>query len=140
MSYSVVSNSRYLALRKKYDKRDSALKKYFSATGRNYVDKESERAYNIPKGITNKQTSNIEVYEFKNRNNHGKYMAYMSGDRKRVTTWTGDTLGQISYLGNEYSTGLGKRQNFRVKGIDGKNWSGTFFVSSGDYVIMKVVK
>jgi len=140
MAHEVITKSKYQSLRNKYDKREKAYQKYFKITGRNWIDEENEKKYNIPKGTTNDETSAIEVYEFKNQKNKGRYNGYMKSDKKEITTWNGEKLADITYLGNEYSIGLGKRQNFRAKGIDGRNWSGTHFVSSGDYVNMKVTK
>ena len=69
------------------------------------------------------------------------YFAYMSGDNKRITTWVGDKLGDVTFIGREYGGGFGGvRQNFRMEGVDGRTWSGTFFKSSGDYVRMKPTK
>ena len=138
MAYKIKSKKEYQKLKQKYE---AHLKHpYWEITKRNWINDKEAKKYGVPKGTTHEETSSIEVYEFKNKKNKGKYTAYMSSDRKKLGTWTGEKLADITYLGNEYSTGVGTRQNFRAKGIDGRNWSGTFFVSSGDYVNMKVVK
>ena len=98
----------------------------------------------------NRETSRAEVAAFKARDNDGRYFAYMGGaipsgtiGGTRIQTWMGDELATVSWLGHVYaSPGFyrpSKRQNFRALGIDGQTWSGTFYVSAGDYVRMRVV-
>ena len=64
-----------------------------------------------------------------------------------IRTWTGCVLATVVWVGKVYTSptfggwpGNGQRQNFRAKGIDGRNWAGTYYRSSGDYVRMRVVK
>jgi len=92
----------------------------------------------------NAATSKREVAEFKANQSPGKYFAYMSGDHKRITTWTGDKLADVTFYGQPYKVPAfgwpSTRVNFRAKGIDGRNWAGTYFESSGSYVRMSPVK
>ena len=141
MTYNIKSKSEYERLRRIEDKNRKTFELYRKKTGRNWSDKEAEKKYNISKSLSNDKKSAVEVYEFKKDKSKKPYFAYMKKDKKEITTWTGQKLGDVTYLGNEYSGGMGsRRQNFRMKGIDGREWSGTFYVSSGDYVRIKPVK
>ena len=61
-----------------------------------------------------------------------------------IQTWIGEVLARVTWQGRAYSTwGFGSRStrvNFRARGIDGREWFGTYYKSSGDYVRMRVVK
>lgn len=59
-----------------------------------------------------------------------------------ITTWTGDELAAVIHAGEEYVSGFGdRRQNFRARSIDGRTiYSGTAFLSAGDYVRMRKVR
>jgi hypothetical protein len=91
-------------------------------------------------------TSQKEVKRFKTNRTPGPYFAYYTNPGSDfITTWMGDTLAKVTYLGPEYTCPAfgcfpSKRRNFRAIGIDGRKWFGTYFVSSGDYVRMKPVK
>lgn len=60
----------------------------------------------------------------------------------RLTTWMGDTLAYVTWWGAEYTSPAfgpfpSRRTNFRARGIDGREWYGTYYKSSGDYVRMR---
>jgi hypothetical protein len=58
-----------------------------------------------------------------------------------ITTWMGDKLAGITWTGNPFGSSFGdRRQNFRAKGINGATYSGTAYLSAGDYVRMRAVK
>src|SRR5690348_1144288 len=90
----------------------------------------------------NRETSAREVAEFIS-NPPARYMAYISSDHKRVITWMGDTLGTITRY-SEYRTPTfgwpSTRAAIRVRGINGREYFGTFYVSSGDYCRLQAAK
>jgi hypothetical protein len=58
-----------------------------------------------------------------------------------ITTWTGDKLAQVCDARQPFRDSFGGiRQNFRARAINGATYSGTFYLSSGDYVRMRKVK
>jgi hypothetical protein len=75
-----------------------------------------------------------------------------NGDRTRVhtgdevATWVGDRLAVVVWSGEPYSSGfgpfggMGRRQSFRALGIDGGVYSGTAYLSNGDYVRMRRIR
>jgi hypothetical protein len=90
--------------------------------------------------VDNELRSAIEVYEFVN-NPPDKYFLYVSEVRQVVTTWTGQILGDITYMGNPYRDSFGgKRQSIRFKGINGLQYYGTYYKSAGDYARVKMYK
>jgi len=108
-----------------------------------YPDKPAERFTPEDTEARNIETSRLEVATFKS-GVYSRYFAYLSKDR-RITTWMGDTLATVTWMGAEYRCpGFGGfpsvRQNFTARGIDGRAWYGTFYKSSGDYVRMRVKK
>lgn len=64
--------------------------------------------------------------------------AYLSSDRKRVTTWTGGTLGTVTRYtvsAGRWSTfGIVHRCYVRVTDVHGQSWYGSGPVENGDYV------
>lgn len=58
----------------------------------------------------------------------------------KITTWTGDELATVIHAGNPYRDNFGgRRQHFRAKAINGATYSGTAYLSAGDYVRMRKV-
>lgn len=111
----------------------------------------------------NRETSRREVEAFRRRENSGRYFAYWHEPTKEereasaramatrwrpiatLTTWTGELLARVTWVGTEYRCpAFGGwptvRVNFCARGIDGRDWAGTYYKSSGDYVRMRVVK
>jgi len=104
--------------------------------------------------MTNEQRSAEEVAAFK-ADEPGPYFAYWNvrgrwakpgvepelivGDL--ITTWTGEELGRIVWVGRPfYSSFTDRRQNFRALGVNGATYSGTAFLTAGEYVRMRPVK
>lgn len=97
----------------------------------------------------NAATSAAEVAAFM-ADPPGPYFAYwreVGGYRDRlqwgyhITTWTGDLLATVQTVGIPYTSNMGdRRQSFRARGINGATYSGTAFLSAGDYVRMRPVK
>lgn len=104
--------------------------------------------------LTNDQRSAAEVAAFQ-ADKPGPYFAYWTarGRWKRpgvepaliagdtITTWTGDMLATITWTGDPfYSSFSDRRQNFRAEGINGATYSGTAYLTAGDYVRMRPVR
>jgi len=65
------------------------------------------------------------------------YRAYVNERDLTLTTWMGDVLGQIQ-LGHSYNVPTrgyfpSTRQSIRVKAINGRWYTGTYYCSSGTY-------
>lgn len=89
---------------------------------------------------TNEERGSIELYEFAN-STPDKYFAYYSNDMRRITTWMGDTIGEVISHGNTFKSSFGDRRvNIRMRAINGKTYSGTCFLDSGTYCRLKLVK
>jgi hypothetical protein len=103
--------------------------------------------------MTNEERSAIEVQEFC-ANPPDRYFAYVKlmpipegfhydsglGYRHKVTTWTGDILGN-AILGPSYRDNFGGiRHSISVKAINGKEYYGTYYLSSGDYCRLRMRK
>lgn len=72
----------------------------------------------------NQETSKREVSEF-TKGEALVWVAYLSSDGKRVTTWMGETLATITSMGKPYRSNLGSVCTpFRAKGIDGREHYG----------------
>lgn len=100
----------------------------------------------------NRRQSALEVENFK-ANAPSPYFAYNNvlgyaslRKRDKIATWMGDTLATVTWIGEVYHSGFGdsfqsRRQNFRALSIDGETvYSGTAYLSAGDYVRMRKVK
>ena len=103
--------------------------------------KPEEKPANIP-DVTNEERSSLEVFDFID-NPPEKYFLYVDVKNKIVTTWTGEKLGNITYLSAPFRCGFGihtKRQSLRFTAINGAVYSGFYFTSSGDYARVKMIK
>lgn len=94
--------------------------------------------------IPNKECGEIEEYEFYNYP-PDKYFVYVNEEKKIVTTWTGLKLGDIIFPNvfyiHEYKTNFGDtRINIKIKGINGLEYNGIYFKSSGDYARIRIAK
>ncbi len=106
----------------------------------------------VPAGldVSNDERSAIERYEFAS-NPPAKYFLYIrrvdcDGNRSdqslrvQATTWTGDVLG-VGMLGRSFRDNFGgERYPVRFRAINGKEYSGTYSASAGDYVRVKAIK
>lgn len=99
--------------------------------------------------VSNQQRSSVEVYEFVHFPPQ-KYLFYIRrivcapgvvDNQVEATTWTGQILGK-GYLGRPYLCGRpqSRRYPVTIKGINNKLYRGTYYVSAGDYAIVKAVK
>lgn len=99
----------------------------------------------------NAEISRGEVESFK-IDKPARYFAYHAAKRSgldpilrlhhgdKITTWTGDDLATVTDARQPFHSGLGDlRQNFRCKAINGETYSGTAYLSAGDYVRMRKV-
>lgn len=138
MAFKVISKEKYTLLNKKYEAHNKAFEKYRKLTGSNAIDNKVAKAFNIPKGTTNKQTSQIEIYKYKNKplKVGEKYTAYISDDGKKVTTWTGATIGAVSSI-----RGTKRREYFSFDAVDinGHKLKGMAYAGLGGYVRLRRV-
>jgi hypothetical protein len=139
MAYKIKSKSEYKRLREKTNEHSKAFEKYRTATKRNWIDKEAERKYNIPKDVSNSKKSAIEIYEYKNKpiKKNEKYTAYLNGDGTKITTWTGDKIADVNYLKENkgYRTGMWEQHySFEGTDINGKRIKGRAYAGKGGYV------
>lgn len=97
---------------------------------------------------SNRAASRAEVEAFR-LGAKGPYFAYWhkakQGGYPYITTWMGDRLATVYWRGaNYYCSAFGgwpsERVNFCAKGIDGREWYGTYYKSSGTYVRMRPCK
>jgi len=109
----------------------------------------------------NRATSLAEAEAFAKGGVNGSYFAYWheASERDRelstratmrlpiatITTWMGDLLARVTWNGHPYRCSAfggfpSVRVNFRASGIDGREWYGTYYKSSGSYVHMSPLK
>jgi hypothetical protein len=93
----------------------------------------------------NAERSRAEVAEFTSEQ-PDQYFAYHSAGRGNlargtlITTWTGDPLGRVLEAGEPYVSNFGdRRQSFRMLSAGMCSYSGTAYLSAGDYVRMRKV-
>jgi hypothetical protein len=133
---SNISEAEYKTLKARYE--DYHAQREVVCQGRNYVTPED--AKQLPESLTHDEISAIEVYEFRH-NPPARYFAYVTRDLQYITTWTGEILGKIIEAGGKYRSNMGdNRINIRVRAINGKNYSGTFYMDAGDYCRIKTTK
>jgi hypothetical protein len=89
--------------------------------------------------VTNEERSALEVFEFCTHP-PDKYSLYISRERQEATTWTGELLGHVTF-GREYGDNFGgRRVPVWIRGINGKQYHGTYYKSSGDFARIRQTK
>jgi hypothetical protein len=128
-----ISDAEYITLRAKIDAYDTAAIAIMKAGKRNWIGPDD--AANLPPSPSNEERSAAEVYEFC-ANPPDKYFAYIkevNGYAREMTTWPGEYLGAVSQ-GPKYKSNMGDvRVPITVMGVNGKEYYGTYYKSSGDY-------
>jgi hypothetical protein len=89
--------------------------------------------------VTNEERSALEVFEFCT-NPPDKYLLYISREKQAATTWTGGLLGHVTF-GREYGDNFGgRRAPVWIQAINGKQYHGTYYKSSGDFARIRQYK
>ena len=135
---NIISENEYKELKNKFEIYSQALTKFLKENKRNYItQKESEL---LPESLTHDQISSIEVYEFIN-DIPDKYFIYVNEKERIVTTWTGEKLGRITFLGSKYKSNFrDKRRTIHFTGINNKKYYGIYYCDSGDYARVRLYK
>lgn len=121
-----------------------------SRSGNSWTETEREMAKIA--NVTNEERSALECFLFC-YDPPAKYFAYVSGEAPlqtgcgteygracKVTTWTGEVLGNAT-LGPVYRDNFGgKRRSISLRAINGQRYSGTYYTSAGDYCRLRAVK
>jgi len=92
--------------------------------------------------FSNEEMTTLEVYDFLN-SPPDRYYLYVHSERGVATNFTGTVLGRIQ-LGPVYEVpAFGRpsvRQSIHIWAINGREYFGTYYRSSGDYARVKVKK
>jgi hypothetical protein len=97
--------------------------------------------------VSNDERSALEVFDFVN-NPPAKYFLYIKQETNlletwqhgRATTWTGETLGAVSF-GREWRSNMGDRRvPVTIRAINGRTYVGTYYKSTGDYARVRLAK
>nr|WP_298657062.1 hypothetical protein [uncultured Flavobacterium sp.] len=133
------NHTEYLDAYHKYQQNNAVTKEYLKKNKTNAIPVEIANTFPYANEVTNELRSAIEAWEFKIKPPQ-KYLVYVNLEKRVVTTWTGQVLGNITQIGREFRSNMGdKRINIRFKGINTLNYSGTFYKSAGDYAIVRTV-
>lgn len=92
--------------------------------------------------ISNEERATLEVYEFLAAPPE-RYFLYINTEKGLATNFTGATLGRVQ-LGPKYEVpAFGRpsvRRSVHVWAINGREYVGTYYESSGDYARVKIKK
>ena len=89
--------------------------------------------------VTNEERSSLQVFDFVT-NPPERYFLYIDEQKHVATTWTGETLGQVSF-GREYFDNFGgKRVPVTVYALNRVVYCGTYFNSAGNYARVRASK
>jgi len=132
-----INKKTYERLRKIADKE----REFIKTLGKNWLDaKDQKRMKEYAGGkLTNKDRSNIEVYEWL-KNPPQSYFLYIDEKKRKAITWTGQELGDVGF-GYSYRSNFGDRRiSINVYGNNGKKYHGIYFCSAGNYARIKLFK
>jgi hypothetical protein len=97
---------------------------------------------NVERAITNEERSALEIFDFV-RNVPECYFLYVDEKTSKATTWTGESLGTIVF-GHEYKSpafnAWSVRVPVRIRAINGRTYSGTYYKSAGSYARVRLCK
>ena len=65
MVFKQKSSKRFMKIREQVDEYNRAFDVYRKQTGRNWVNKVEAKKFGLPKDVSNRDKSQLEVYEFK---------------------------------------------------------------------------
>lgn len=100
--------------------------------------KPEDKPAHVP-DVSNNERSALEVFDFIT-NPPEKYFLYINEGQGTATTWTGETLGHVTF-GREYRDNFGgKRQPVWIRGINGLKYHGTYYKSSGNFARIRISK
>lgn len=120
---------------------------YLMSNKKNWLDTKEQNLLLNKTGykVTNKHRGKVEAILFKNlksfdintntfiKDNMDNYFAYVDEDKKIITTFNGDKLGDILYRK------INNTKDFLiVYGINGLKYNGYYYKKSGDYCRLKI--
>ncbi len=106
-----------------------------------YDPKDPKLPPSVHRQPTNDERSELEMFEF-TRNRPDRYFAYYDQTMSKVTTFTGQKLGDITWKGQIYKTGWGqgaRKQRVRVRAITGDTYAGPCELDAGTYCRLRKV-
>ncbi len=141
----VLSRRRYRAMSGRIERYEAACEKMKGTRAGFWTPAEVRaacRLANLRAAPTNEERSFCEVYRFVH-DPPDRYFLYVNEGNRVVTTWVGHVLGQ-AHFGRPYKApGFGRfqvRVPVRVRGINGREYAGTYYKSTGDYARVKLIK
>lgn len=134
----ITTKEDYLRLKEAHDAYEQAAQKWISEN-HNGIPTEVTKTFPFAGIVDNNLRSALEVYEFID-NPPVKYFLYIRESDSKAVTWMDEVLGEVSF-GKEFRGSFGdKRQPVRIKAINGKTYSGTYYKSAGNYARVKQTK
>ena len=135
----ITNHTEYLDAIYKLNQYNFCVKEYCKNNKTNGIPVEITKTFPFANEIDNTLRSQVEIWEFRIKPPK-KYFLYVNIKKMIVTTWTGDKLGDIIHLGNQFISNFGdKRQYLRIKAVNTLYYSGYYFLSSGDYARVKQI-
>ena len=136
---TMLSKSEYTEARKMVDAYHKASMEYIASKG-NGIPVEVSSTFPFASRVDNALRSAVEVYGFC-ANAPSKYFLYVNLEKRIVTTWTGDKLGNIIGVGASFRSNFGdSRRYIWIHAINGQDYVGVFYESAGDYARIKALK
>lgn len=133
------SEIEYISAKEKLTAYDKSVRNWLTEHKTNGIPIEIASKMPYASEVNNEIRSMIEVWEFI-KNPPNKYFLYIDEKEGTATTWTGSVLGKVTF-GTEYKCTFGDtRQPIWIKAINGRNYYGTYFKSSGNYARIRASK
>lgn len=133
------SEIEYSTAKEKLTAYDNSVRSWLTEHKTNGIRVEIASKMPYASEVNNDLRSMIEVWEFIN-NPPNKYFLYINEKESTAITWTGSVLGKVTF-GKKYKCSFGDtRQSIRISAINGLDYYGTYFKSSGTYARIKATK
>lgn len=135
----MITAQQHQELRARNDRHTEWAKQFIKPSGWTVIDKDEQKTCPPDAVITNDERSAIEVFEFVT-NPPESCALYIDEAKAIATTWTGDKLGTVTF-GHAFTDNFGgRRVPVSIRAINGRNYSGTYYKSAGDYARVRMLK
>lgn len=114
---------------------------FLTALGKDWLTKDEQKKRNKYVGgtITNNMRSRLEVHEILTHK-PAEFTAYVDVNRKQVTTYIGDKIGDIKGFTHPYRSQQGDVRTNILVDIEGTRYDGIYYISNGNYAKLKKYK
>lgn len=140
--FGLISAEQAADIRRRYDRANAWLEANRRAKRGGWISYDPKDP-DVPEFVRNKpsneEVSELEVFNF-TQQHPAQLFGYYDTDWQKLTTFTGQKLGDIVHRGSTYRARQATMRRVRVRAITGDEYEGPCAVSHGQYCRLKKVR